>query len=59
MSFLTILKFLKNLLRCVKQGLGVVCNKEGGFSQEDFVVEFLGEVMMHALDLDAIFVLSS
>lgn len=26
----------------------MVCNKEGGFSQEDFVVEFLGEVMMHA-----------
>ncbi|XP_019167719.1 PREDICTED: histone-lysine N-methyltransferase ATXR3 [Ipomoea nil] len=27
-----------------RKGLGVVCNKEGGFSQEDFVVEFLGEV---------------
>lgn len=28
----------------VEQGLGVVCNKEGGFSDDDFVVEFLGEV---------------
>lgn len=28
----------------VYQGLGVVCNKEGGFIEEDFVVEFLGEV---------------
>ncbi|CAH9076634.1 unnamed protein product [Cuscuta epithymum] len=27
-----------------RKGLGVVCNKEGGFGQEDFVVEFLGEV---------------
>ncbi|KAG5596928.1 hypothetical protein H5410_038160 [Solanum commersonii] len=27
-----------------RKGLGVVCNKEGGFSEEDFVVEFLGEV---------------
>jgi hypothetical protein len=26
------------------QGLGVVCNKEGGFGDDDFVVEFLGEV---------------
>ena len=29
---------------CVHQGLGVVCNKEEGFGEEDFVVEFLGEV---------------
>ncbi|WJX69129.1 hypothetical protein P8452_53417 [Trifolium repens] len=27
-----------------RKGLGVVCNKEEGFSQDDFVVEFLGEV---------------
>ncbi|CAA0395313.1 unnamed protein product [Arabidopsis thaliana] len=27
-----------------RKGLGVVCNKEGGFGEEDFVVEFLGEV---------------
>ncbi|KAL3509629.1 hypothetical protein ACH5RR_029030 [Cinchona calisaya] len=27
-----------------RKGLGVVCNKEGGFSEEDFIVEFLGEV---------------
>ncbi|KAL7086792.1 hypothetical protein ACP275_13G023600 [Erythranthe tilingii] len=27
-----------------RKGLGVVCNKEGGFSEDDFVVEFLGEV---------------
>ncbi|XVF44484.1 hypothetical protein PTKIN_Ptkin02bG0126700 [Pterospermum kingtungense] len=27
-----------------RKGLGVVCNKEGGFAEEDFVVEFLGEV---------------
>ncbi|XVE49782.1 hypothetical protein DITRI_Ditri01bG0109500 [Diplodiscus trichospermus] len=27
-----------------RKGLGVVCNKEGGFVEEDFVVEFLGEV---------------
>ncbi|KAL3645405.1 hypothetical protein CASFOL_010585 [Castilleja foliolosa] len=27
-----------------RKGLGVVCNREGGFSKEDFVVEFLGEV---------------
>ncbi|GKD15317.1 hypothetical protein Tco_1199724, partial [Tanacetum coccineum] len=26
------------------QGLGVVCNKEAGFSEDDFVLEFLGEV---------------
>jgi len=26
------------------QGLGVVCNKEEGFAEDDFVVEFLGEV---------------
>lgn len=30
----------------VCQGLGVVCNKEGGFGEDDFVVEFLGEVWM-------------
>lgn len=28
----------------INQGLGVVCNKEEGFGEEDFVVEFLGEV---------------
>ncbi|XP_050206422.1 histone-lysine N-methyltransferase ATXR3 [Mercurialis annua] len=27
-----------------RKGLGVVCNKKGGFAEEDFVVEFLGEV---------------
>ncbi|XP_065873688.1 histone-lysine N-methyltransferase ATXR3 isoform X2 [Euphorbia lathyris] len=27
-----------------RKGLGVVCNKEGGFEADDFVVEFLGEV---------------
>lgn len=27
-----------------RKGLGVVCNKAGGFSEDDFVVEFLGEV---------------
>ncbi|KAL8478350.1 hypothetical protein ACS0TY_030310 [Phlomoides rotata] len=27
-----------------RKGLGVVCNKEEGFSGDDFVVEFLGEV---------------
>ncbi|XVE92871.1 hypothetical protein REPUB_Repub01dG0140900 [Reevesia pubescens] len=27
-----------------RKGLGVLCNKEGGFGEEDFVVEFLGEV---------------
>ncbi|OWM79847.1 hypothetical protein CDL15_Pgr023259 [Punica granatum] len=27
-----------------RKGLGVVCNKEGGFGDEDFIVEFLGEV---------------
>nr|TKR91018.1 putative histone-lysine N-methyltransferase ATXR3 isoform X1 [Populus alba] len=27
-----------------RKGLGVVCNKEGGFGDDDFVVEFLGEV---------------
>ncbi|CAA6671908.1 unnamed protein product [Spirodela intermedia] len=26
------------------EGLGVVCNKDGGFGEDDFVVEFLGEV---------------
>lgn len=30
----------------IDQGLGVVCNKEGGFGEEDFVVEFLGEVWL-------------
>lgn len=32
------------LFEYVEQGLGVVCNKEGGFGEDDFVVEFLGEV---------------
>ncbi|KAI9379093.1 hypothetical protein POPTR_017G041100v4 [Populus trichocarpa] len=27
-----------------RKGLGVVCNKEAGFRDDDFVVEFLGEV---------------
>ncbi|KAF1886757.1 hypothetical protein Lal_00045994 [Lupinus albus] len=27
-----------------RKGLGVVCNKEEGFDEDDFVVEFLGEV---------------
>lgn len=27
-----------------RKGLGVVCNKQGGFTGDDFVVEFLGEV---------------
>jgi hypothetical protein len=27
-----------------RKGLGVVCNKEDGFGNDDFVVEFLGEV---------------
>ncbi|CAI0460733.1 unnamed protein product [Linum tenue] len=27
-----------------RKGLGVVCNKGGGFGEDDFVVEFLGEV---------------
>ncbi|CAK9161370.1 unnamed protein product [Ilex paraguariensis] len=27
-----------------RKGLGVVCNKERGFGEDDFVVEFLGEV---------------
>ncbi|CAN8232020.1 unnamed protein product [Cochlearia groenlandica] len=27
-----------------RKGLGVVCNKQGGFGEDDFVVEFLGEV---------------
>lgn len=39
-----ILLFCYFLFGCVHQGLGVVCNKEGGFGEEDFVVEFLGEV---------------
>lgn len=30
--------------RLLYQGLGVVCNKKEGFEQDDFVVEFLGEV---------------
>jgi len=29
------------------QGLGVVCNKEEGFAEDDFVVEFLGEVLLN------------
>ncbi|XP_008680282.1 histone-lysine N-methyltransferase ATXR3 [Zea mays] len=27
-----------------RKGLGVVCNKKGGFGVDDFVVEFFGEV---------------
>jgi len=34
------------LLNWIMQGLGVVCNKEGGFAEDDFVVEFLGEVWL-------------
>lgn len=34
------------LLDLFHKGLGVVCNKEGGFGVDDFVVEFLGEVWM-------------
>lgn len=29
---------------CGVQGLGVVCNKQEGFDDGDFVVEFFGEV---------------
>eukprot|EP01018_Ginkgo_biloba_P011217 Gb_22849 [translate_table: standard] len=44
--------FLKNMQNrqpsdkyvAYRKGLGVVCNKEGGFEKDDFVVEFLGEV---------------
>jgi len=28
-------------------GLGIVCNKEEGFSEDDFVVDFLGEVLLN------------
>jgi len=31
------------------QGLGVVCNKEEGFAEDDFVVEFLGEVCLNGI----------
>jgi len=31
------------------QGLGVVCNKEEGFGEDDFVVEFLGEVCLNGI----------
>jgi len=27
-----------------RKGLGVVCNKKGGFGVDDFVIEFFGEV---------------
>ncbi|KAK4769853.1 hypothetical protein SAY87_030385 [Trapa incisa] len=27
-----------------RKGLGVICHKEGGFGEDDFIVEFLGEV---------------
>lgn len=33
------------------QGLGVVCNKQGGFDEGDFVVEFFGEVCGYALSM--------
>lgn len=50
-----IIQFCKSILKAIdsrpedsyvayRKGLGVVCNKEGGFGQEDFIVEFLGEV---------------
>lgn len=39
-----LVSFCNCLLVNIDQGLGVVCNKEGGFREEDFVVEFLGEV---------------
>lgn len=38
------------------QGLGVVCNKEEGFGDDDFVVEFLGEVWLH-IYIDILFIL--
>lgn len=54
-SFLMlILLFCYCLFGCVHQGLGVVCNKEEGFGEEDFVVEFLGEVW-HQLFVQANF----
>ncbi|ERN12742.1 histone-lysine N-methyltransferase ATXR3 [Amborella trichopoda] len=50
-----IMKMAEELLKAMKnrpddnyvayrKGLGVVCNKEEGFGEDDFVVEFLGEV---------------
>lgn len=42
-------------LCCGYQGLGVVCNKEEGFGEDDFVVEFLGEVYFcHHLTCDMV-----
>ncbi|EFJ04494.1 hypothetical protein SELMODRAFT_432361 [Selaginella moellendorffii] len=40
------LQFMEEtLLQAInKEGLGVVCNKDGGFKEDDFVVEFFGEV---------------
>jgi hypothetical protein len=35
---------LVNMFAAPFQGLGVVCNKKGGFGEDDFVVEFFGEV---------------
>lgn len=44
-----------NSLCCGYQGLGVVCNKEEGFGEDDFVVEFLGEVYFcHHLTCDMV-----
>lgn len=31
------------------QGLGVVCNKKGGFGMDDFVIEFFGEVCSNCI----------
>lgn len=41
---LILLLFCNCLWDDINQGLGVVCNEEEGFGEEDFVVEFLGEV---------------
>lgn len=41
-NFWSSLTLLLSYILC--QGLGVVCNNEGGFGTDDFVVEFLGEV---------------
>ena len=42
-AFTNVLVFSTCLLHLF-QGLGVVCNKKGGFGEDDFVVEFFGEV---------------
>lgn len=45
LRYADLLLVLYCLLFNIDQGLGVVCSKEGGFGEDDFVVEFLGEVM--------------